>query len=198
MRFELDLTADSARPRLVDASDPASCVLVLADASAPRAPAGVRVEEHAWLPVATIRELAGEAAAAAVVAAARTDGRLDERSGAVRTLVQRRLGGAAAPEGFHDPTCDEAVFREVVGHFATGVAVITARRDGVDYGMTASAVASLSLEPPMLLVCLNRASVTHGALTVAGAFGVNVLTDAQAEIAVRFAGTERKTKFSGL
>jgi flavin reductase (DIM6/NTAB) family NADH-FMN oxidoreductase RutF len=198
MRFELDLTADSARPRLVDASDPASCVLVLVDASAPQAPAGVRVEEHAWLPVATIRELAGEAAAAAVVAAARTGGGLDERSGAVRALVQRRLGGAAAPEGFDDPACDEAVFREVVGHFATGVAVITARRDGTDFGLTASAVASLSLEPPMLLACLNRSSVTHGALQAAGAYGVNVLTDEQAEIAIRFAGTDRKSKFSGL
>jgi flavin reductase (DIM6/NTAB) family NADH-FMN oxidoreductase RutF len=198
MRLELDLTADSARPRLVDPGDPTACVLVLVDAAPPRAPSGLRLEEHAWLPLATIRALAGEATAAAVEAAARAGGWLDERAGAVRARVERRLGGAAAPEGFDDPSCDQSVFREVVGHFATGVAVITARRDGADYGLTASAVASLSLEPPMLLVCLNRSSVTHGALQAAGAYGVNVLTDEQAEIAIRFAGTDRGSKFSGL
>lgn len=94
--------------------------------------------------------------------------------------------------------CDQALFREVIGHFATGVAVVTARHDGVDYGMTASAVASLSLEPPTLLVCLSRESVTHRAIQSAGAFGVNVLTEAQGAIARRFAGTDRAQKFHEL
>jgi flavin reductase (DIM6/NTAB) family NADH-FMN oxidoreductase RutF len=195
MRFELDLTAAPARPRLVDASDPGSCTLALVGGEVPRAAAGLRLEEYAWLPVATIRELAGEDPARAVVQRTRAAGALDERAEAVRARCERL---PAAPPPVDDPTCDQAVFREVVGHFATGVAVITARRDGRDFGLTASAVASLSLEPPMLLVCLNRASVTHGALTAAGAYGVNVLTDQQAEIAIRFAGTERKTKFAGL
>jgi flavin reductase (DIM6/NTAB) family NADH-FMN oxidoreductase RutF len=195
MRFELDLTAEAPRPRLVDADDPDSCTLVLVGTEVPRSPAGVRLEEHAWLPLATVRELAGADAAAGVEASARAGGWLGEDGQAVRARVERR---PLAPPEVPDPTCDQTVFREVVGHFATGVAVITARRDETDYGMTASAVASLSLEPPMLLVCLNRASVTHGALAAAGAYGVNVLTDAQAEIAIRFAGTERKTKFAGL
>jgi flavin reductase (DIM6/NTAB) family NADH-FMN oxidoreductase RutF len=195
MRFELDLTAAPARPRLVDAGDPGSWTLVLVGTDVLRAPAGLRLEEHVWLPVATIRELAGEDAARAAVERARAAGALDERGEAVRARCERV---PAAPAVVDDPTCDQAVFREVVGHFATGVAVITTRREGRDFGLTASAVASLSLEPPMLLVCLNRTSVTHGALSAAGAYGVNVLTDEQAEIAVRFAGTERKTKFSGL
>jgi flavin reductase (DIM6/NTAB) family NADH-FMN oxidoreductase RutF len=199
MELELDLTDAAARPRLVDAEDPGSCTLVIVGPQAPAAPEPVvRMEEHAWLPVDFLRELAGAPATAALVERARAGGWLDERVGAVRARCERRVAGAATPETIEDPTCDQAVFREVVGHFATGVAVITARRDGIDYGMTASAVASLSLEPPMLLVCLNRSSVTHGALAAAGAYGVNVLTDAQAEIAIRFAGTERKTKFSGL
>jgi len=197
MELEVDLTADEQRPRLVDASDVQSCTLVLVGPEAPVLPRGIaRVEEHAWVRVETIRELAGERTAAALVEQARAGGWLDERLGAVRARCERRA--APTPPAIADPTCDESVFREVVGHFATGVAVITTRREDVDFGMTASAVASLSLEPPMLLVCLNRTSVTHGALTAAGAFGVNVLTDEQAEIAVRFAGTERKTKFTGL
>jgi 4-nitrophenol 2-monooxygenase / 4-nitrocatechol 4-monooxygenase, reductase component len=195
MRFELDLTAEQPRPCLVDAGDPGACTLAIVGSDVPRAPAGLRLEEHVWLPVATIRDLAGDAAAAEVVARARAAGALDERGAAVRARCERV---PAAPPPVDDPPCDQAVFREVVGHFATGVAVITARRDGQDFGLTASAVASLSLEPPMLLVCLNRASVTHGALTAAGAYGVNVLTDEQAEIAIRFAGTERRTKFAGL
>jgi flavin reductase (DIM6/NTAB) family NADH-FMN oxidoreductase RutF len=196
MEIAVDLAADVARPRLVEAGAD-SLTLVLVGAQPPLEVPGVaRIEEHAWVPVATLRELAGEAAAAALVERARVGGWLDETAGAVRARCERRP--APAPIVPVDPTCDQRIFREVVGHFATGVAVITTRRDGTDYGLTASAVASLSLEPPMLLVCLNRTSVTHGALKEAGAFGVNVLTDAQAEIAVRFAGTERKTKFAGL
>jgi flavin reductase (DIM6/NTAB) family NADH-FMN oxidoreductase RutF len=199
MEIEVDLTADPERLRMVDASDVESCTLVLAGPQAPIAPAGVaRFEEHAWVPVETIRRLAGDRVTAALVAHARAGGWLDERLGAVRARCERRLDGAAAPAPITDPGCDEAVFREVVGHFATGVAVITARRGGENYGMTASAVASLSLEPPMLLVCLNRASVTHGALEAAGAFGVNVLNDGQADIATRFAGAERGSRFAGL
>jgi flavin reductase (DIM6/NTAB) family NADH-FMN oxidoreductase RutF len=199
MEIEVDLTADPERLRLVDAHDVESFTLVLTGPEAPLATADVaRFEAHAWVRVDAIRRLAGERAAAALVARARAGGWLDERLGAVRARCERRLNGAATPAPVTDPTCDETVFREVVGHFATGVAVITARRGGRDYGMTASAVASLSLEPPMLLVCLNRASVTHGALAAAGAFGVSVLTDEQAEIATRFAGAERTSRFAGL
>ena len=51
-------------------------------------------------------------------------------------------------------------FRDAIGHFASGVTVITAAHGGQRFGATASAVSSLSLEPPMLLVCLNRESAT--------------------------------------
>jgi flavin reductase (DIM6/NTAB) family NADH-FMN oxidoreductase RutF len=193
MEIEVDPTA---RPQLVDA-DPDSLTLVLRGPAGPPAiPGVVRVDEHAWLQIETVRGLAGDGATAALLERARAGGWLDEAAGTIRARLERRP--ALAPPVEDDPTCDETVFREVVGHFATGVAVVTARRGGVDHGLTASAVASLSLEPPMLLVCLNRASVTHGALTAAGAYGVNVLTDAQAEIAIRFAGQDRQTKFAGL
>lgn len=78
-------------------------------------------------------------------------------------------------------------FREVISHFASGVTVITAVRDGVPYGTTASAVTSLSLEPPMLLICMNKQSATGRAVAAAGCFGVNILGANQVDLAERFA-----------
>lgn len=83
------------------------------------------------------------------------------------------------------PAADE--FRDVMGHFATGVTVVTARHDGEPFGTTASAVCSLSLEPPMLLVCMNKASQTGRAIEADGRFAVNILSERQPELAKRFA-----------
>ena len=58
-------------------------------------------------------------------------------------------------------------FRDVIGHFASGVTVITAAHDGEYKGTTASAVSSLSLEPPMVLICLNKTSSTATAVAIA-------------------------------
>jgi 4-nitrophenol 2-monooxygenase / 4-nitrocatechol 4-monooxygenase, reductase component len=92
---------------------------------------------------------------------------------------------------------DREVFRNVIGHFASGVTVITARHEGTDYGMTASAVSSLSLNPPMLLVCVNERNPTGAAISAAGAFAVNILAESQPELAERF-GRPSHDKFSGL
>lgn len=88
-------------------------------------------------------------------------------------------------------------FRDVIGHFATGVTVVTALHDGRPYGTTASAVTSLSLEPPMLLVCMNKESATGAAMDASGQFGVNILEEGQADLAVRFA-TKASDKFDGV
>jgi flavin reductase (DIM6/NTAB) family NADH-FMN oxidoreductase RutF/DNA-binding FadR family transcriptional regulator len=93
---------------------------------------------------------------------------------------------------------DRDAFREVIGHFASGVTVITARHEGRDYGMTASAVSSLSLEPPMLLVCVNKATVTETAIAASGAFGVNILHEHQGQVAERFAAGHDTQKFEGV
>ena len=66
------------------------------------------------------------------------------------------------------------LFREVIGHFATGVTVITAFHEDIRYGTTASAVSSVSLEPPMLLICMNEQSSTGQAVATSGRFAVNV------------------------
>ena len=92
---------------------------------------------------------------------------------------------------------DANTFRDVIGRFATGVTVITSRHADLDYGMTASAVSSLSLRPPMLLVCINRASPTGDAVRRSGAFVVNVLDEDQADLAHRFA-MPSSDKFSGV
>ena len=73
-------------------------------------------------------------------------------------------GGAVADTG--DPTrpdqavAEQQIFRDVIGRFASGVTVITTAVNGARYGTTASAVTSLSLDPPMVLVCLNKSSDT--------------------------------------
>jgi flavin reductase (DIM6/NTAB) family NADH-FMN oxidoreductase RutF len=79
-------------------------------------------------------------------------------------------------------------FRHVIGHFASGVTIITTRDDdGRDYGMTANAVTSLSLEPPMLLACLNAASTTRRVVSRTRTFAVNILAADQGALAARFA-----------
>jgi flavin reductase (DIM6/NTAB) family NADH-FMN oxidoreductase RutF len=89
------------------------------------------------------------------------------------------------PAGSGPP--NEADYRDVIGRFASGVTIITAVHEGRDHGATASAVASLSLEPPMLVVCLNRSSATARAAELSGAFAVNILGEDHADLAVRFA-----------
>ncbi len=88
-------------------------------------------------------------------------------------------------------------FRDVMGRFASGVTVITTRDGDVDFGAAASAVSSLSDEPPMILICLNVTSSTAQAITRSGVFAVNVLAEDAAPIAQRFA-SKGDDKFAAL
>jgi flavin reductase (DIM6/NTAB) family NADH-FMN oxidoreductase RutF len=88
-------------------------------------------------------------------------------------------------------------FRRVIGYFASGVTVITAQHGGASFGTTASAVSSLCLEPPMLLVCMNQASSTGQAIKETGAFAVNILDEDHCDLASRFA-TKGAAKFEGV
>ncbi len=119
-------------------------------------------------------------------------------------LVGRALAGSppepaadAEPEQHRHVHCGADVFRDVIGHFATGVTIVTARDGDTDFGVTASAVTSLSLDPPMLLVCLNKQSRTRGAVSRSGSFAVNILDERQGPLALRFA-TDRDDKFDGV
>lgn len=88
-------------------------------------------------------------------------------------------------------------FRDVIGHFASGVTVITTRAGDRPLGTTASAVSSLSLEPPMLLVCLKHDSETRAGVVRSRRFAVNVLHEGQVALAARFAG-KGADKFDGV
>src|SRR5712691_8639623 len=92
---------------------------------------------------------------------------------------------------------DEAAFREAVAHFATGVTVITTLHEGRPAGMTASAVASLSLDPVLLLVCINNRLPTHKAIEDSRRFVVNVLGEGQESLALHFA-RPAPDKFAGV
>ncbi|MEV0074207.1 MULTISPECIES: flavin reductase family protein [unclassified Amycolatopsis] len=88
-------------------------------------------------------------------------------------------------------------FRQAISRFSTGVAVITTRTADGPSGMTASAVASLSMNPLQLLVCIGSNLPTCKAITESGHFAVNVLGEDQEHIAKHFA-TRRKDKFAGI
>ena len=86
-------------------------------------------------------------------------------------------------------------FRKALGCFATGVTVITvARAAGGVHGMTANAFCSVSLEPPLVLVCVDHSSDTHPLLRAARRFGVSVLREDQQAVARYFAETEKSSQ----
>ncbi|VEF47182.1 flavin reductase domain-containing protein [Bacillus freudenreichii] len=85
------------------------------------------------------------------------------------------------------PLIPSEEYRDVIGHFSSGVTIITTSKDGVDYGITASAVSSVSLEPPMLLICANKQTGTCHAISEKKTFTVNILKEDQAELAIQFA-----------
>ncbi|MGG0791862.1 MULTISPECIES: flavin reductase family protein [unclassified Bacillus (in: firmicutes)] len=88
-------------------------------------------------------------------------------------------------------------FRNVISHFTSGVSIITVRESEIDYGITASAVSSVSLEPPMLLVCANKNTGTCHAISKEGSFTVNILAENQGELAMQFARSNTE-KFKGV
>ena len=83
---------------------------------------------------------------------------------------------------------DPATFRSVLGRFASGITVVTVRDEsGRDFGMTVSAFCSLSLEPPLVLCCIDQHTFIHNVLASASQFAVNILSAAQESISRRFA-----------
>jgi flavin reductase (DIM6/NTAB) family NADH-FMN oxidoreductase RutF len=82
---------------------------------------------------------------------------------------------------------DSRLFRDVMGSFASGVTVVTLNVDGAPRGMTANAFLSLSLDPPLVIVCVQEAGSMHSLFEAAEAFGVNVLAADQRSISDLFA-----------
>src|SRR6185503_11839835 len=91
----------------------------------------------------------------------------------VTDIIEEDAGGSAF---------DSAKYRQVLGHFPTGVTVITAIDDGTPVGMAIGSFASLSLEPPSILFCAGKQSSSWPKVQAAGSFCVNILADDQEDV----------------
>ena len=97
-----------------------------------------------------------------------------------------------------DPDVSPSLFRELLGRFATGVTVITVQDDdGEPRGMTASSLASVSLSPPLVSVCIEDCATLHDLLVHAPLHALNVLAEEQEELSRRFAAPNI-TPFDGV
>ena len=83
------------------------------------------------------------------------------------------------------PAIDERSFRDALGRYATGVALVTALHDGEPEGLIVNSLASVSLDPPLVSFSPSRRSLTWSRMRRARTFGVNVLADRHEEFAVR-------------
>ena len=88
---------------------------------------------------------------------------------------------------------DPRALRDCCGRFATGVTVITTRTGKGDHGMTASAFMSVSLDPPLIAISLDRRSKMLGKVLSARRFAVNILTETMRAHAMHFAGRQDET-----
>ncbi|MEX0801600.1 MAG: flavin reductase family protein [Dehalococcoidia bacterium] len=84
-------------------------------------------------------------------------------------------------------------FREVMGQFPTGVTIVTTRLGDELHGMTANAIASVSLQPPLVLVCIDAAADSHDIVDRAGVFALNILARDQEELSWQFAVKEGRS-----
>jgi flavin reductase (DIM6/NTAB) family NADH-FMN oxidoreductase RutF len=89
-------------------------------------------------------------------------------------------------------TLNQAEFRRAMGSFATGVTIITVDLDGEVHGMTANAFASVSLDPLLVLVCVDHNTRTHAHLRAKKRFGINVLREDQRAISEYYARPDRR------
>jgi flavin reductase (DIM6/NTAB) family NADH-FMN oxidoreductase RutF len=83
-------------------------------------------------------------------------------------------------------------------HFPTGVTVVTSVREGEPRGVTVSSFASVSVEPPLVLICINREARSYLYISTSKVFCVNILAGDQRDLAQRFAGKMRERQFEGV
>lgn len=96
-----------------------------------------------------------------------------------------------------DVVVEPAELRRVMGHFATGVALVTGMTDGTPVGFACQSFTSVSLEPPLVLFCPSNGSRSWPLIKSSGTFSVNVLAEDQLELCKTFA-TSGGDKFAGL
>jgi flavin reductase (DIM6/NTAB) family NADH-FMN oxidoreductase RutF len=89
---------------------------------------------------------------------------------------------------------DQAVFRRIMGQFATGVTIITVQHGDLMHGMTANTFTSLSLDPPMVLFCVGKTARMAGLLEGADGFAINILAADQEDLSRHFAGRQAQSE----
>lgn len=92
---------------------------------------------------------------------------------------------------------DDAGFKLAMSHFVSGVTVVTTEHEGRLFGLTVASFASLSLHPPLVLVCIEKSVKSHDAIAGSGRFGVSILGEDQADLSNRFA-SRAEDKFAGV
>lgn len=85
-------------------------------------------------------------------------------------------------------TVEATTFKDAMSRFASGVTVVTVHTEAGDHGMTASAFSSLSLSPPLILVCVNKGTTTHARLLASAGFAVSILAAEQVAASNQYAG----------
>jgi flavin reductase (DIM6/NTAB) family NADH-FMN oxidoreductase RutF len=101
--------------------------------------------------------------------------------------------------GVENTVLDTLAFRQVMSRFPTGVTVVTTfGPDGAPLGLTVNSFTSVSLDPPLVLVCLGHASSSRDPLLGARSFAVNVLSAGQRRLAARFAAEPSAGRFDGV
>lgn len=94
---------------------------------------------------------------------------------------------------------DGDTFRQVMGHFVTGVTIVASQREGGEpCGLTANAVASVSLDPLLVLVCVDRKAASHDCVISSGRFAISVLSAEDEGLARRFSEPQGPDKFEGV
>ncbi|MBI4889658.1 MAG: flavin reductase family protein [Acidobacteria bacterium] len=93
---------------------------------------------------------------------------------------------------------DGKAFRKACGTFATGIAVAAViGRDGKPHGLTINSFTSVSLDPPLVLLCIGHKAASHGPFSSATTFSINILSDAQSDLSTRFASSH-PNRFEGV
>lgn len=93
---------------------------------------------------------------------------------------------------------DPDTFRATLGRFASGVTIVTLRDNDADFGMTVSSFSSVSLDPPLILACIDKAAEMHRLFTVDRRIVVNILSASQEALSRRFSEEHGARRFEGI
>jgi len=93
---------------------------------------------------------------------------------------------------------DADTYKNVMSQFASGVTIVTVQHEGQQHGLTASSFTSLSLDPPLVLICVGKGLYSHQLIEQSQAFAVNILGTEQQEWGMRFANPRVEDRYAGI